>query len=181
MSFASSCSFAVLAAFAFAAPVAPAQATAAETHGIAVANMDPSVKPGDNFYLYANGGWIARTEIPADRAGIGVFSTLADRSSKNVAAIIEEEAKSSAPSGSNARKIADLYNAYMDEPGIEARGLQPLQPHLASPLLSAKPSAPTSICSTTRSSPRRISSVSGSLPASATPAITFRICCRAAW
>jgi putative endopeptidase len=131
MSFASSCSFAVLAAFAFAAPVAPAQATAAETHGIAVANMDPSVKPGDNFYLYANGGWIARTEIPADRAGIGVFSTLADRSSKNVAAIIEEEAKSSAPSGSNARKIADLYNAYMDEPGIEARGLQPLQPHLA--------------------------------------------------
>jgi putative endopeptidase len=100
-------------------------------HSIAVANIDPSVKPGDDFYRYANGAWLARTEIPEDRAGIGVFSILADRSSKNVAAIIEEEAKSSAPPGSNARKIADLYNAYMDEGAIEARGLKPLEPHLA--------------------------------------------------
>jgi putative endopeptidase len=111
------------------------QSTAAVTngaaHGIAVSNLDPSVKPGDDFYRYANGGWIARTPIPADRAGIGVFSVLADRSSKNVAAIIEEAAKSSAPAGSNARKIADLYNAYMDEAAIEARGMKPLEPHLA--------------------------------------------------
>ena len=103
----------------------------AAPHGIAVANIDPSVKPGDDFYRYANGGWIARTEIPADRAGIGVFSILADRSSKNVAAIIEEAAKSNAPAGSNARKIADLYNASMDETAIEARGMKPLEPHLA--------------------------------------------------
>ena len=118
-----------------AATAVHSQSTAAVTnsapHGIAVANLDPSVKPGDDFYRYANGGWIARTEIPADRAGIGVFSILADRSSKNVAAIIEEAAKSSAPSGSNARKIADLYNAYMDETAIEARGMKPLEPHLA--------------------------------------------------
>jgi endothelin-converting enzyme/putative endopeptidase len=113
-----------------------AQSTAAVTnppasHGIAIANMDPSVKPGDNFYLYANGGWLARTEIPADRAGVGVFSTLADRSNKNVAAIIEEAAKSNAPAGSNTRKMADLYNAFMDEAAIEARGMKPLEPHLA--------------------------------------------------
>ncbi len=100
-------------------------------HGIAVENLDRSVQPGDDFYRYANGGWIARTEIPADRAGIGVFSILADRSSKNIAAIIEEAAKSKAPAGSNARKMADLYNAYMDEAAIEARGLKPLEPHLA--------------------------------------------------
>ncbi len=50
-----------------------AQETPKETHGIAVANMDASVKPGDNFYLYANGDWIKRTEIPADRAAIGVL------------------------------------------------------------------------------------------------------------
>jgi putative endopeptidase len=103
----------------------------ATDHGIAVGNMDPAVKPGDDFYRYANGGWIARTEIPADRAGIGVFSILADRSSKNVAAIIEDAAKSSAPAGSNARKIADLYNAFMDQKGIEALGLKPLEPHMA--------------------------------------------------
>jgi endothelin-converting enzyme/putative endopeptidase len=105
--------------------------TNAAAHGIAVANMDPAVKPGDDFYLYANGGWIARTEIPADRAGIGVFAILAEGSNKNVAAIIEEAARSSAPAGSNKRKIADLYNAFMDENAIEARGLKPLEPHLA--------------------------------------------------
>ena len=119
----------------FAVTALHSQSTAAVTngaaHGIAVSNLEPSVKPGDDFYHYANGGWIARTPIPADRAGIGVFSILADRSSKNVAAIIEEAAKSSAPAGSNARKIADLYNAYMDEAAIEARGMKPLEPHLA--------------------------------------------------
>ncbi|MGA8289530.1 MAG: hypothetical protein WB950_12545, partial [Acidobacteriaceae bacterium] len=55
------------------------------THGISVANMDRSVTPGDNFYLYANGDWIKRTAIPADRAGIGVFSTLDDMANKNTA------------------------------------------------------------------------------------------------
>src|SRR5271163_4178224 len=101
-----------------------------ETHGIAIANMDPSVKPGDNFYEYANGDWIKRTEIPADRAGIGVFSTLADLSNKRTAALIEEAAKANAPAGSNTRKIADLYNSYMDEAAIEGAGPAPLQPHL---------------------------------------------------
>ncbi len=75
-----------------------------ETHGIAVANMDRSVTPGDNFYLYTNGDWIKRTVIPADRAGIGVFSALDDLANKNTAALIQEAAKSNAPAGSNSRK-----------------------------------------------------------------------------
>jgi putative endopeptidase len=103
---------------------------AQETHGIAAANMDTSVKPGDDFYLYANGNWIKRTEIPADRGSIGVFSALADLSNKRTAALIEEAAKSSAAAGSGRREIADLYNSYMDEAGIEAKGLAPLRPHL---------------------------------------------------
>ncbi|HTZ90288.1 MAG TPA: M13 family metallopeptidase [Alloacidobacterium sp.] len=103
---------------------------AQETHGIAIANMDKAVKPGDDFYLYANGNWIKRTEIPADRAGIGVFSALSDLSNKRTADLIEEAAKSSAPAGSGQRKIADLYNSYMDEAGIESKGLAPLRPHL---------------------------------------------------
>ena len=101
------------------------------THGINVANVDRSVIPGDNFYLYANGDWIKRTVIPADRAGIGVFSTLDDRANKNTAALIQESAKANAPAGSEARKIADLYNSYMDEAAIEANGLKSLQPQLA--------------------------------------------------
>jgi putative endopeptidase len=62
--------------------------SAAPHHGIDLTAMDTSVKPGDDFYRYADGAWIARTEIPADRAGLSVFSTLGDRSSKQVASII---------------------------------------------------------------------------------------------
>lgn len=60
-----------LAFLAICALAASAQnASAPETHGIAVANMDRSVKPGDDFYRYANGDWIKRTEIPPDRAKV---------------------------------------------------------------------------------------------------------------
>lgn len=103
---------------------------APETHGIAVANMDRSVKPGDDFYLYANGDWIKRTEIPPDRARIGLFSKLDEVSSKRTADLIAEAAKANAAAGTGARKIADLYNSYMDEAGIEAKGLAPLTPQL---------------------------------------------------
>jgi endothelin-converting enzyme/putative endopeptidase len=103
---------------------------APETRGVVVANMDRSVKPGDNFYEYANGDWLKRTEIPPDRAAVGIFSVLGDLSNKNTAALIAEIAKSNPPAGTGARKIADLYNSYMDEAGIEARGLTPLRPHL---------------------------------------------------
>ena len=105
-------------------------APAPETHGIAVANIDRSVKPGDDFYQYANGEWIKRTEIPPDRAAVDVFSKLADLSTKRTADLIEEIAKSNSPAGSGARKVADLYNSYMDEAAIEAKGLEPLRPHL---------------------------------------------------
>jgi len=105
-------------------------AAKAEIHGIVVANIDRSVMPGDDFYLYANGDWIKRTEIPPDRARIGVFTKLDEVSSKRTADLIAEAAKSNAPAGSGAKKIADLYNSYMDEAGIEAKGLEPLKPHL---------------------------------------------------
>ena len=101
-----------------------------ETHGISVSAMDRSVKPGDNFFLYCNGDWIKKTELPPDRAGIGVFTKLADLSDKRTASLIEEIAKSNAAAGSSQRKIADLYNSYMDEAAIDAKGLTPIEPHL---------------------------------------------------
>lgn len=101
-----------------------------ETHGIQVANIDRSVKPGDDFYLYANGAWMKRTEIPPDRSRIGVFTALDEISSKRTAGVIEEAAQGHAAPGSGERKIADLYNSYMDEAGIESKGLAPLKPHL---------------------------------------------------
>ena len=98
--------------------------------GISIPHMDPSVRPGDNFYLYANGGYISRTTLPADRAAIGVFNELSDRSFQQVASIIQDATKSNAPAGSNERKIADLYRSYMDEAAIESHGTAALKPHL---------------------------------------------------
>ena len=103
---------------------------APEIHGIAVANLDRSVKPGDDFYQYSNGEWLKRTEIPPDRASLGVFNKLSDLSNKRTAELIAELAKSNPPAGSSTRKVADLYNSYMDEAAIEAKGLAPLRPHL---------------------------------------------------
>ena len=106
------------------------QASTPTTHGIVVANMDPSIKPGDDFYHYANGAWIKRTQIPPDRAIVDVFSQLDDLSNQRTADLIKEIASSHAAAGSPTRKVADLFNSYMDEIGIEARGLAPLRPHL---------------------------------------------------
>lgn len=101
-----------------------------ETHGISVANLDRTVKPGDDFYHFANGDWIKRSEIPADRGEIDVFSKLEDLSNKRTANLIAEIAKSNPPAGSAERKVADLYNSYMDEAAIEAKGLAPIRARL---------------------------------------------------
>jgi putative endopeptidase len=128
---ATACALLVLAPLATYSQDAPTR----ETHGIVVAgiviaNMDRSVKPGDDFYRYANGDWIKRTEIPPDRGDIGVIDSLIDLSQKRVAGLIDEAAKADAPPGSNVRKIADLYHSFMDEAAIEAKGLAPLRPQL---------------------------------------------------
>lgn len=107
-----------------------AQEPSNREHGIIPGDIDRSVKPGDNFFDYTNGEWIKRTEIPADRASVSVFSKLVDVSNKRTAGLIEDAAKSKGAEGSGARKISDLYNSFMDESGIEARGVAPLKPHL---------------------------------------------------
>ncbi|HVN18772.1 MAG TPA: M13 family metallopeptidase [Dongiaceae bacterium] len=116
----------VICAVAALAQTAPIQ----EVHGIVVANIDPSVKPGDNFYEFANGNWMKRAQIPPDRAAIDVWTKLGDLSNQRTADLIKELANSNAPAGSNPRKVADLFNSYMDEAAIEAKGLAPLKPHL---------------------------------------------------
>ncbi len=122
---------AVFALIALSLPSAPAyDLPKQDVHGIAVTNMDLAAVPGDDFFQYANGAWLKRTELPPDRAGINVFTLLADLTDKRTASLIEETAKASAPAGSAARKIADLYNSYMDEATIERKGLAPLRPHL---------------------------------------------------
>ncbi|HEX3821947.1 MAG TPA: M13 family metallopeptidase [Candidatus Sulfotelmatobacter sp.] len=105
-------------------------ASAEDPHGIVAANIDRAVKPGDDFYLYANGAWIKRAQIPADRAGVDIWTKLEDLSNQQTSDLIAEMAKSNAAAASKERKVADLYNSYMNEAAIEARGMTPLRPHL---------------------------------------------------
>ena len=95
------------------------------------AALDTTVVPGDDFFAYANGAWIKSTEIPPDRSSWGTGGILAELTAKRTADLIAEAARTSAPAGSDARKIGDTYNTFMDEAAIEAKGLVPLAPELA--------------------------------------------------
>jgi putative endopeptidase len=96
------------------------------TWGFELAGMDQSVKPGDDFYQYANGNWVAATEIPPDRARIGSFDNLAILSEKRMLEIVTElESRSDEDLGPEERQLRDLYDGFVDTAGIEARGLQP--------------------------------------------------------
>ena len=98
--------------------------------GVDTGAMDKAVKPGDDFYLYANGSWMKRTEIPADQARWGGFNILNLEAQTRTRNLIEDQVKASAP-GSEARKVADFYASFMDEAGIEAKGATPLKANLA--------------------------------------------------
>jgi putative endopeptidase len=114
--------------FAFSATwVLPIRALTADP-GIDVAGMDKSVKPGDDFFGYANGGWMKATEIPADRTSFGAFDVIFDEVNKRTAGIITESAKSKNP---EERMVGDYYSAYLDEKAIESRGLEPVKADLA--------------------------------------------------
>ena len=103
-------------------------ATASEpTPGIDLAELDSDVKPQNDFWNYVNGRWIARTEIPADKARWGSFVILAEESRENVRAIIEDLSKSTdLKDGSTAQQIRDLYNSFMDSERLNELGRQPL-------------------------------------------------------
>jgi len=92
--------------------------------------MDTSVAPGDDFYAYANGGWTKATEIPADKPTYGVISILIDRTRQQTVDIIQDPANTGANASVDARKIGDFYASFMDEGGIESKGLTPLKPQL---------------------------------------------------
>ena len=108
-------------------------AGAEEIHGLDLAGMNTRVKPGDDFFQYANGAWYDKTEIPADRVAIGSFNIVDDLATEQVRELIQGAEKQAAadPKASVARQIADYYAAYMDEATIEKRGLDPIRGDLA--------------------------------------------------
>ena len=98
--------------------------------GISVEHMDKSVAPGDDFFSYVNGKWLATTEIPADKSYYGGFGILRDEAEENVKAIIESAASGDFAKGTDEQKIGDLYRSYMDTKTRNAKGVAPLNPEL---------------------------------------------------
>lgn len=104
-------------------------AAGAAAAGLDLAGMDRAVRPGDDFYAFANGTWMATAEIPADRAAWGSFAILREESDRRTAELIREAA-TRAGADPDATNVATFYQAYLDEAGIEARGTAPLRPEL---------------------------------------------------
>lgn len=113
------------------APVAaePVKAVLGEW-GVDLANRDEAVKPGDDFFRYANGKWLATFTLPEDKARYGAFDELAVKSENDVKTIIDGFAANPPAPGSNVAKAADFYASWMDEATIESRGTEPLKPYL---------------------------------------------------
>jgi predicted metalloendopeptidase len=110
--------------------VAASAAGAGESHGIDPADMDPAANPCQNFFEYADGGWLKRNPIPSDYPTWGAFSDLEQRNNASMRQILERLAREApaAAVGSEERKLGDFYVACMDETAIEAQGVDPLKP-----------------------------------------------------
>lgn len=99
--------------------------------GFDLAGMDRSVRPGDDFANYSNGTWTRTTVIPPDRTVWGPFAMLRADAESDVKAIIDDIIARPHAAGSNERKIADTYNAYLNTRAIDAAGLRPAAADLA--------------------------------------------------
>ena len=99
------------------------------TVGLDTAAMDTSVRPGDDFNAYMNGGWLKTVVIPPDRSSWGDVARLREQSAARVRGLAEAAAK--APASADETRFGDLYASFMDEAAIEAKGIAPLKPDLA--------------------------------------------------
>ena len=106
------------------APAAPAPKPGIGTFGFDTAGMNPSVKPGDDFYGFANGAWAKSTPIPADKSNYGSFNVLQDLSQQRTRELLD-----AAKDDPNS-KIGTAYSSFLDEAAVEAKGLAPIQPWL---------------------------------------------------
>jgi putative endopeptidase len=108
-------------------PTPPRPAAEIGAWGFDLAGADRAVAPGASFYQHANGTWLKTTPIPADKSNYGMFTALADRSDERTKEIILGADRAAGP---EARQVADFYAAFMDEAGIEAKGLAPIEADL---------------------------------------------------
>ncbi|MGH9395586.1 MAG: M13 family metallopeptidase [Terriglobia bacterium] len=107
---------------------AATEASAALPYGYNPQNLDPSVKPCTNFYQFAVGGWRAKNPIPPDYPAWGIIRVVTRRNQGILRHILEADAASDAPAGSNEQKLGGFYASCMNKEGIESEGVKPLEP-----------------------------------------------------
>ena len=95
--------------------------------GVDLSARDPAIKPGDDFWRYANNRWFQANPIPDDRQSYGVATVLSEDVEAQLRTIVEEAGRASDPAS---RQVAAMYASWMDETGIEARGAAALRPWL---------------------------------------------------
>ena len=108
----------------------PREAGIGSELGIDPAWLDKTVKPGDDFYAFANGSWMKSAEIPADRSSIGGFTIADQQTERQLGDLIGKIRSSSAGAASEEGKLRDFYNAYLDTAKIDTLGMAPIKADL---------------------------------------------------
>lgn len=109
---------------------APAASAPPAARGIDISAIDRSIEPGNDFYAFVNGAWIARTEIPADRSTWGPAEAMGEQAATRTRELLENAGKASLKPGSIEQQVADYYASYVDEAAIDGKGVAPLKPLL---------------------------------------------------
>lgn len=109
---------------------APVLLMSAQKHGINLADMNPNVSPGEDFYEYAGGSWMKNNPLKPEYASYGVFNDLAETNRKQLKALIEDLNKTPQPFGTNGQKVIDFYNLAMDSVRLNQEGAQPMMADL---------------------------------------------------
>src|SRR5258708_7616578 len=94
-------------------------------------DIDRSIKPGYDFYRYANGGWLAKTTIPAGQSSYDTRAMLKGKTSQRVRDLIQTAATAKSAKGIVTQKVGDYYASFMDEAAIEAKGMAPVADEMA--------------------------------------------------
>nr|WP_229364423.1 M13 family metallopeptidase [Fibrella aestuarina] len=105
--------------------------TPARTSFFDKSGMDTTVAPGNDFFTYANGNWVKKTQIPGDQTGWGSFYQLYEENERKTKTILEEAAKANAAAGSIEQQVGDFYASGMDTAAIDKRGYDPVKAELA--------------------------------------------------
>jgi predicted metalloendopeptidase len=94
-------------------------------------DMDNSIRPGDDFYRYANGGWLKANAIPVGQSSYDTRAIVAEKTSQQVQDLIQSAASANVTKGSVIQKVGDYYASFLDQDGIEAKGFSPLADEMA--------------------------------------------------